>query len=169
MADVYVIDPQIDAILKYCGFETQALRNRIAKDGIESIADLLKLDERDIDELNRGFSERTGPAKCVFGLNRVRKLKAAMHWAQDFARISLLPTLAGIPDMETFLKQIEVSRKRATSRKKRAEESSDKLTAGTVPKKLKSYKDWKSLRATSRTTSRLSTVRVVPIYATFSG
>ena len=70
-----------------------------------------------------------------------------MHWAQDFARISLLPTLAGIPDMEAFLKQIETSSKRAKCRKKRAEELSDKLTAGSVPKKLKSYKDWKSFES----------------------
>jgi hypothetical protein len=132
----------IDTILEYCGFTTQAHRTSIAADGFESYADMLSLTEKDIGALAKGFAERTAnQGRVIFGLRRTNHLKASIHWAQDFRRISRLVTLDHTADAAEFRTQIETARQRAQIRKHNAEES-DSLSKAADPGKLKRQKEW---------------------------
>jgi hypothetical protein len=132
----------IDAILLYCGFTIDAHRISIAEDGLESFADMLTLTEKDISSLAKGFAERTQTqGKIIFGLRRTNLLKAAIHWAQDFRRISRPVLLDPAMNKAGFRVQIEEARQRAVIRKHNAEES-DGLSKASDPGKLKRQKDW---------------------------
>jgi hypothetical protein len=90
---------EIDTILEHCGFADQARRTDIAADGFESYDDVNTLTEKDIGSLAKGFAERTQVnGKINFGLRRTNLLKATIHWAQDFRRISRVPNLDDIAD-----------------------------------------------------------------------
>jgi hypothetical protein len=138
----YVIDQDIDTILTYCGFATAANRLAIAEDGFGSALELSQLEEKDIDSLSDSFASRTQLlGKIIFGLRRKKRLKATLHWAQDFRRISRDLSLEGIVDAADFHVVIEVSRLRAEMRKQQRTDSA-KLGAATEPGKLKRQKDW---------------------------
>jgi hypothetical protein len=132
----------IDTILGYCGFSVDANRLSIAEDGLESFADMLSLTEKDIGSLAKGFAERTAAqGRIIFGLRRTNLLKAAIHWAQDFRRISRTVTLDPAIDAAEFRTQIEAAKQRAVIRKHNAEES-DGLSKASDPGKLKRQKEW---------------------------
>ena len=137
----YVIDADIDTILQYCGFTTQNQRNAIASDGFEDFEDILQLSEKDIVELAKGFGDRTGAQKLIFGLRRTNLLKATVHWVQDFRRVSREPTLDDISDLDEFREAIDTARQRAQIRKNSASES-ESLSKASDPGKLKRQKDW---------------------------
>jgi hypothetical protein len=83
------IDADINTILTYCGFDTNATRENIVVDGFESFQDIMSLTEKDVSDLAKGFVERTAAAgSIIFGLRRTNLLKATIHWVQDFRRIS---------------------------------------------------------------------------------
>jgi hypothetical protein len=137
-----IIDPAMNTILGYCGFQAAADRNGIAGDGFGSYNDILVLDEKDITSLAKGFAECTAAqGEIIFGLRRTNLLKATVHWVQDFTRISREPTLDSFPDAASFRVAIEIARQRAQVRKHQAEES-DKLSKAANPGKLKRQKDW---------------------------
>ena len=114
----------IDTILEYCGFDNAGNRANIAADGFESFNDILSLTDKDISELAKGFAELTAAqGRIIFGLLRANLLKATVHWAQDFRRISREVTLDQVADAAEFRAQIETARQRAQIRKHNAEES----------------------------------------------
>jgi hypothetical protein len=128
--------------LEYCGFTDQARRTDIAADGFESYDDVNTLTEKDIGSLAKGFAERTTVnGKIIFGLRRTNLLKATIHWAQDFRRISRVPTLDDIADQAEFREALETARLRAQIRRHNAEES-DGLSKAADPGKLKRQKEW---------------------------
>ena len=133
----------IDAILQYCGFTNVDHRLSISRDGLESYADMLSLTEKDIGSLAKGFAERSAAqGRIVFGLRRTNLLKGAIHWAQDFRRISRDVTLdPAVINAAEFRIQIETARQRAMIRKHNAEES-DGLMKAADPGKLKRQKEW---------------------------
>jgi hypothetical protein len=132
----------IRTILTYCGFETDAQRNSIAEDGFESYADLLSLTVKDVTSLAKGFGERTtAQGRINFGMRRTNYLKATLHWAQDFRRVSRDVTLNDVNDITDFREQIEVARQRALIRSHNAAES-DGLSKAADPGKLKRQKEW---------------------------
>jgi hypothetical protein len=132
----------IDTILEYCGFTVQANRTSIADDGFESFADLLSLTDYDMGILAKCFAEKSAAqGRIMFGLRRTNLLKATIHWAQDFRRISREVTLDDVADAADFRAQIETARLRAQIRKHNAEES-DSLSKAADPGKLKRQKDW---------------------------
>jgi hypothetical protein len=133
---------EIDLILAHVGFAVPANRISIAEDGFESFADMLSLTEKDIGALAKGFADRTvAGGRIIFGLRRTNFLKATIHWAQDFRRISREVTLDGIADAPAFKVVIETARQRASIRKHNAEES-DGLAKAADPGKLKRQKEW---------------------------
>jgi hypothetical protein len=102
---------EIDTILEYCGFTDQARRADIAADGFESYDDVNTLTEKDIGSLAKGFAKRTtANGKITFGLRQTNLLKATIHWAQDFRRISRVPTLDNIADQAEFREALETAR-----------------------------------------------------------
>jgi hypothetical protein len=142
MANEEDIDDDIDTILRYCGFAAANDRTSIAQDGFESFEDIMSLSEMDVSSLAKGFAERTvASGKIVFGLRGTNLLRATVHWAQDFRRISRAPTLDGIGAMPDFKAAIETAKQRAQIRKHNAEES-DSLSTASDPRKLKRQKDW---------------------------
>ncbi len=142
MANEEDIDDDIDTILRYCGFAAANDRISIAQDGFESFEDIMSLSEKDVSSLAKGFAERTvASGKIVFGLRQTNLLRATVHWAQDFRRISRAPTLDGIGAMPDFKAAIETAKQRAQIRKHNAEES-DSLSTASDPGKLKRQKDW---------------------------
>jgi hypothetical protein len=117
-------------------------RISIAQDGFESFEDIMSLSEKDVSSLAKGFAERTvASGKIVFGLRQTNLLRATVHWAQDFRRISRGPTLDGIGAMPDFKAAIETAKQRAQIRKHNAEES-DSLSTASHTGKLKRQKDW---------------------------
>jgi hypothetical protein len=132
----------INTILEYIGFAVPIQRTSIAEDAFESFADLLSLTEKDVGSLAKGFAERTQQqGRIIFGLRRTNLLKATIHWAQDFRRISRGVTLDGIADAAAFKIAIETAKQRAQIRKHNAEESSS-LSKAADPGKLKRQKEW---------------------------
>ena len=132
----------IDMILQYCGFDNPGERDAIAEDGFESFLDILSLSEKDVSNLAKGFAERTaGDGRINFGLRRTNRLKATIHWAQDFRRISKEVTLDETADVAEFREQIETARQRAQIRSHNAEEA-DGLSKAADPGKLKRQKEW---------------------------
>jgi hypothetical protein len=110
-----MVDPaeaaEIDMILAHCGFADPARRTDIAADGFESYDDVNALTEKDIGSLAKSFAERTtANGKIIFGLRRTNLLKATVHWAQDFRRISRLPNLDDIADQADFREALETAR-----------------------------------------------------------
>jgi hypothetical protein len=100
------------------------------------------LTEKDVGSLPKGFAERTqANGKIIFGLRRTNLLKAAIHWAQDFRRISGVPNLDDVADQAEFREALETARLRAQMRRHNAEES-DGLSKAADPGKLKRQKEW---------------------------
>ena len=98
---------EVDKILEYSGFDDSAQQTIIAVDGFESYDNILALGDSDIANLAKGFSDRTvAVGKISFALRHTNLLKATIHWAQDFRRISRTPSLIGImPNSALQLKQ----------------------------------------------------------------
>ena len=101
------------SILKYSGFDESAQWTIIAADGFKSYYEILTLGVSDIANLFKGFSDRTVDAgKTRFGLLRKNILKATIHCAQEFRRISWTPSLIGISNAAKFRATIEAERQR---------------------------------------------------------
>jgi len=75
-----------------------------------------------------------------FGLQRTKQLKATLHWVQDFARVSEVPTLDGLTQ-ESFKAAISIAAQRADIRKKEAKDTSS-VSSEASPGKLKDNKKW---------------------------
>ena len=87
----------IDKILEYSGYNNSAQRTIIAADGFEIFGENLTRGYSDIVNLAKGFSGSTVAAgKISFGLRWINLLKATIHLAQDFRRISDIPSLIDI-------------------------------------------------------------------------
>ena len=80
-------------------------------------ADMQTLKEKDITDLSNSFGRRTEKnGKIDFGIRRTKKPKFMLHWAQDFARISKVPTIIGLTESQ-FLVEISTAGERADVRK----------------------------------------------------
>jgi len=98
----------MNQVLIWIGFDVvanrQALRSEIAE-----IKDMVDLTEKDITELQESYAKHTQNAgRMYFGLQRTKRLKATLHWVQDFARVSEVPTLDGLTQ-ESFKATISIA------------------------------------------------------------
>ena len=133
---------EIDKILEYSGFDNSSQHTIIAAYGFDIYDDILTLGESYIVNLEKGFSARTVVAgKISFGLRRTNLLKATIHWAQDFRRISRAPSLIGIRNAAELRDTIEATRQRTRIRKLSLEEL-DSLSKAANPGNLKRHKEW---------------------------
>jgi hypothetical protein len=74
----------------------------------------MSLSEKDVSSLAKGFAERTvANWKIVFSSCQTNLLRATVHWAQAFRRISRVPTLDGIGAMPDFKAATETAKQRA--------------------------------------------------------
>ena len=125
----------MNQVLIWIGFDVvanrQALRSEIAE-----IKDMVDLTEKDITELQESYAKRTqNTGRMYFGLQRTKRLKATLHWVQDFARVSEVPTLEGLTQ-ESFKAAISIAAQRADIRKKEAKDASS-VSSEASPGKLK--------------------------------
>ena len=128
----------MNQVLIWIGFDVvanrQALRSEIAE-----IKDMVDLSEKDITELQELYAKRTQNAgRMYFGLQRTKRLKATLHWVQDFARVSEVPTFKGLTQ-ESFKAAISIAAQRADIRKKEAKDASS-VSSEASPGKLKDDK-----------------------------
>jgi hypothetical protein len=78
----------------------------------------------DITELQELYAKRAQNAgRMYFGLQHTKQVKAMLHWVQDIARLSKVPTLEGL-NQESFKAAILVAAQRADIRKKEAKDAS---------------------------------------------
>ena len=121
--------PEIDQkriILTWIGFNEQANRASITNDASINYADMQTLKEKDITNLSNSFGRRTEKnGKIDFGIRRTKKLKFMLHWTQDFARISKVPTIIGLTESQ-FLVEINTTGERTDVRKLLREQSDAK-------------------------------------------
>jgi hypothetical protein len=97
---------------------------------------MVNLTEKDITELQESYAKRTQNAgQMYFGLQRTKRLKATLHWIQDFGRVSEVPTLEGLTQ-ESFKTAISIAAQRADIRKKEAKDASS-VSSEASPGKLK--------------------------------
>ena len=129
-------------ILRWIGFREAAARDSLIDDCFGSFADVQSLTERDITTMASDFSSRTAAAgRIYFGTNRTKKLKALVHWANDFQRCSREPTIIGLNEV-TFKNELDIASQRAIVRKN-MEKKANTHTEAADPGPLKSEKQWK--------------------------
>ena len=86
----------MNQVLIWIGFDVVANRQAFRSE-IAEIKDMEDFTEKDITELQESYAKRTQNAgQMYFGLQRTKRLKATLHWVQDFARVSEVPTLEGL-------------------------------------------------------------------------
>ena len=104
-------------------------------------ADMQTLKEKDITNLSDPFGRRTEKnGKIDFGIRRTKKPKFMLHWAQDFARISKVPTIIGLTESQ-FLVEINTAGERADVRKLLRDQSDAKAKVSS-PGPLVSELNW---------------------------
>ena len=132
---------QIKQILHWIGFVTAGQKNAVYEDSISSYNDLNGLTKDDIDSMARGYASRTlNDGRIHLGIRRIKRLKALVHWAQDFRRISKTPTVVSTSGID-FLAALEQASERARIRKQHRDDS-DVLTKEAFPGPLKTERDW---------------------------
>ena len=86
----------MNQVLIWIGFDVVANRQALCSE-IAEIKDTVDLTEKDITELQESYAKRPQNAsQMYFGLQRTKRLKATLHWVQDLARVSEVPTLEGL-------------------------------------------------------------------------
>ena len=86
----------MNQVLIWIGFDVVANRHALRSE-IAEIKDMVDLTEKDITELQELYAKRTQNAgRMYLGLQCTKRLKATLHWIQDFARVSEVPTLEGL-------------------------------------------------------------------------
>lgn len=92
-----VEEEQVKQILYWIGFTDDDKREAIREDALINYQDLGCIPEKEINTLRDSFQNKmSSDGKMTFGSRRTRYLKAASHWARDFARISKEPTIIGL-------------------------------------------------------------------------
>ena len=132
---------QIKQILHWIGFVTAGQKNAVYEDSISSYNDLNGLTKDDIDSMARGYASRTlNDGRIHLGIRRIKRLKALVHWAQDFRRISKSPSVISTSGTD-FLAVLEQASERARIRKQHRDDS-DVLAKEASPGPLKTERDW---------------------------
>ena len=105
-------------ILEYSVFDNLEQQTIIVADGFGSYDYILTLEESNIVNLAKGFSDRTvATGEINFDFSWTNLLKSTIHWAQYFMRISQTPSLISISNSDKLRAEIEAVRQRARIRK----------------------------------------------------
>ena len=139
MAQVPLVNEMEDA-LTWIGFTVQAQRTALLGD-LANFTEFSELNKKDISDLAESYGKRTvADGKFIFGLQRTKRLKAMIHWVQDFERVSEAPTTAGLVQ-NSFREQLVTAANRAEIRKIEAA-SSASVSSKASPGKLKDKRKW---------------------------
>lgn len=108
---------------------------------IGTMIEVASLTEKDISDLSDSYAKRSQQnGRIIFGLQRTKRLKAFIHWVQDFRRINKAPSLDGL-DEDSFRAALIVAADRATVRKEEAS-TSETIAREASPGKLKDERKW---------------------------
>ena len=98
--------------------------------------------EKDISYLSTDFPGRTQDnGKIHLGMRRTKRMKAILHWVQDFYRISGYPTIVDMNEV-MFIEQLDTTLYRSDTRKNIIDQSNTKAREAS-PDPLESEKKWK--------------------------
>ena len=127
--------------LLWIGFPHAIVRERICNEIGVTFQDVQQLKEADITSLASSFSKRT-PAntRIMFGQRRIRRLKAFIHWTQDFRRTSLPVSIDGL-DAVSFCAALDEAAERETIRQKMID-TQEQVMAKASPGNLVSEAKW---------------------------
>ena len=131
-------------ILHWVGFLTDNQKESLVADAFGSFEDLKVLNEKDITAMSSDFSSRTVVnGKLLFGTTRTKRVKALIHWVQDFYRVSKVPSIVGLSQV-LFRGELERALARNEIRKALREltkTASDAASPGPLQKE-KQWKEW---------------------------
>ena len=131
---------ELEQALIWIGFTTQANRTSLLGD-FADLEEFAELNEKDIGNLAESYVKRTvADGRFIFGLQRTKRLKAMIHWIQDFQRVSDVPTTGGL-NQATFREELIVAANRADIRKIEAASASS-ISSEASPGKLKDERKW---------------------------
>ena len=117
IADGITEEDSVKQILYWIGFTIAASRNILAEDAFASFSDIRVLSEKDITSLVSDMGSRNqANGRIHVGTRRAKRLKALVHWVQDFYRISAEPSIVGL-ESASFKLAIDTSLSRAVIRK----------------------------------------------------
>ena len=139
--DVITEEFQVKQSLHWIGFGTEFMKDNIYDDLISSFSDLFTMNFDDFNKMAKDYvNQALILGKINFGIRRIKKLKALLHWAQDFRRISEQPLLEIITG-DNFLMQIDRALEQTNDWKQYRDDSEKKpKEASQVP--LNSEREW---------------------------
>ena len=142
-AVVAIAADDMDTALQWIGFDNEPTRERLRAEGFESFDDLKSMKEKDIRDLAESYGRRTAAdGRFIFGVRRIRYLIGMVHWVQDFARVSGVPSLADFDgDQVAFRLALDVASNRADVRKIEKDQS-DTVRKAADPGKFKDERKW---------------------------
>ena len=128
---------QVKQSLHWIGFGTEFMKDNIYDDLISSFSDLFTMNFDDVNTMAKDYvNQALILGKINFGICRIKKLKALLHWAQEFRRISDWPSVEGMTG-DDFLLQLDRALEQ-TKVQKQYHEDSDKKSKEALPGPMKS-------------------------------
>ena len=86
--DVITEEFQVKQSLHWIGFGTEFMKDNIYDDLISSFRNLFTMNFDDFNKMAKDYvNQALILGKINFGIRRIKKLKALLHWTQDFCRI----------------------------------------------------------------------------------
>ena len=117
------------------------MQDNMYDDSISSFSDLFTMNFDNVDTMANYYVNRTLIlGKSNFGICRIKKLKALLHWAKDFFCILERPSVEGMTG-NNFLMQLDWALER-TKVQKQYRDDSDKKSKNILPGPLKSEREW---------------------------
>ena len=105
--DVITEEFKIKQSLHWIGFGTHSMKDNLYDDSISSFSNLFTMNFDDVDTMAKDYVNWTLILwKIKFVIRRIKKLKALLHWAQGFSRISERPLVEGMMG-DDFLLQLD--------------------------------------------------------------
>ena len=142
IADGITEEDSVSQILHWIGFTIDAQREAIQDDAIAKFDDIKVLTEKDVTQLATDFASRTAAnGRMSIGARRSKRLKALLHWVQDFYRVSEEPSIVGLTK-STFLADLDAALSRAEVRQT-LKSNSDTSSKVADPGPLKSELEWR--------------------------
>jgi hypothetical protein len=125
----------MEQAITWIGF-TPNQRGAIINEIGDTFNEVESLTSKDISDLAESYAKRTvADGRINFGLQRIKRLKAFIHWVMDFKRVNKIPTIEGL-NQESFCEALRVAEQRAAIRKEESD-SSDAIVKDASPGKLK--------------------------------
>ena len=138
--EVITEELQIKQSLHWIGFGTDSMKDKLYNDWTSSFSNLFTMNFDDIDTMAKDYVNWTLIlGKLNFGIRRIKKLKALLHWAQNFCHISEQSSVEGMTGSDFFM-QLNWALERTKVRKQYRDDSDNKAKEAS-PGPLKSERD----------------------------